>query len=243
VSEGWYGQPFERPLARLEDYVAVIRKVLRRERLEYTGKTLQLPLPGGPGKPLKLLIEPIQEQVPIYLAAVGPQALRLTGRIADGWLGAFFCPEHSDALVADIRSGAAGAGRDLTGFEITPTASLWIDDDHTAARNRMRHSLALYVGGMGSRDHNVYANLVRHYGFEAAAAEVQELYLAGRKNEAAAALPEKLIDQLTLCGPPGHVQERLAAFAEVGVTTLILSPATTKLDGFLDQLRRVSALT
>jgi len=242
VSEGWYGQPFDRPLARLEDYVAVVRTVLRRERLEYSGKTLQLPLPGGPGKPLKLLIEPVQARLPIYLAAVGPQALRLTGRIADGWLGAFFCPEHADALLADVRAGAADAGRDMTGFEVTPTVSLWIDDDPTAARNRMRHSLALYVGGMGSRSHNVYANLVRHYGFEAAAAEVQDLYLEGRKEEAAAALPEKLIDLVTLCGQPAQVRDRLAAYASAGVTTVILSPATTRLDQFLDQLRRVAAL-
>lgn len=121
-----------------------------------------------------------------------------------------------------MRAGATEAGRDLTGFEVAPTVSLWIDDDHRAAHHRMRHSLALYVGGMGSREHNVYANLVRQYGFGAAADKVQELYLAGRKNEAATALPEDLIDLVTLCGPPDRVRKRLAAYADAGVSTLIV---------------------
>lgn len=240
VAEGWYGQPFAQPLTRLEDYVAVVRRALSGERVIHDGKTLRLPLPASGGKALKMMIASEQESIPIYLAGLGPQMLRLVGRIADGWLAAFFCPEHSSVLLDQVRAGAGSTGRDLTGFEVCPTVSLWIDDDHTAAQDRMRHSLALYVGGMGSRHHNVYADLVRAYGFEECADKVQELYLAGRKREAAAALPGGLIDLVTLCGPAAAVRDRLDAFAEAGVTTVLLSPATTNPEQFIDQLRKVS---
>jgi alkanesulfonate monooxygenase SsuD/methylene tetrahydromethanopterin reductase-like flavin-dependent oxidoreductase (luciferase family) len=219
-----------------------MRLALSGERVTHHGKTLQPPLPASGGKVLKMMIPPEQRRIPIYLAGLGPQMLRLTGRVADGWLAAFFCPEYSSALLDQVRAGAAQVGRDLTGFEVCPTVSLWIDDDHSAARNRMRHSLALYVGGMGSRHHNVYADLIRAYGFGQSADEAQDLYLAGRKHEAAAALPEALIDLVTLCGPPGAVRDRLAGFAEAGVTTVLLSPATANAEHFIDQLRKISEI-
>jgi F420-dependent oxidoreductase-like protein len=242
VTEGWYGQPFASPLARLEDYVAVVRRALSRERLSYEGRTIRLPAEGSTAPSIKLMIGPVQESLPIYLAAVGPKAVELVGRIGDGWHAAFFCPDFADSQVAHLRKGAAAAGRDVERIDIAPTVNLWIDDDHDRARDRLRHSLALYIGGMGSRTHNVYADLVASYGFERDAARIQDLYLAGKKDEAASAIPAELIDLVVLCGPPSVVGERMEAYAKAGVTTLIVSPATSKLGEYLEQLARVARL-
>jgi F420-dependent oxidoreductase-like protein len=242
VAEGWHGQRFGRQLQRTREYVEVVRRALARERLEYAGETLQLPLPGGPGKPLKLMINPVQERIPIYLAAIGPRNTALAGEIADGWLPTFFSPEHVGELRALLQEGAARAGRSLDGFEIVPSVQLCISDDREAARDLMRPVLALYIGGMGSRRQNFYNQLVQRYGFEDAARTVQDLYLEGRKDEAAAALPGELIDQVSLCGPPAVVRERLAAFREAGVGTLALIPMAFEREGRLAQLRAVAEL-
>jgi F420-dependent oxidoreductase-like protein len=230
VAEGWYGQPFALPLQRTRDYVAVVRRALARERLEYTGETLRLPLPGGPGKALKLTIAPVQPRLPIYLAALGPANVALAGEIADGWLPVFFAPEHAGAFRRQLERGAARAGRRLDGFDVAPIAAVCLDDDRAAARDALRPHLALYVGGMGSRAQNFYNALVRRYGFAEAARTVQDLYLAGQPEAAAAALPEELIDLVTLCGPAGVVRERLARYRDAGVTTLIVSPGGDSLD-------------
>jgi F420-dependent oxidoreductase-like protein len=242
VTEGWYGQSFANPIARLEDYVAVVRRALTRERLSYEGRTLHIPMAGSQAPSIKLMIGTVQERVPIYLAAVGPKSIELAGRIADGWHAAFFCPDHADYQLSHLRDGLTTAGRDIAEIDIAPTVNLWIDDDRDRARSRLRHSLALYIGGMGSRRHNVYADLVRHYGFEEAADTIQDLYLAGKKEEAAAAIPTELIDLVVLCGPASVVGERLEAYAKAGVTTLIVSPATSRLDEYLDQLARLARL-
>jgi F420-dependent oxidoreductase-like protein len=225
VAEGWHGQPFGKQLQRTREYVAIVRKALAREKLEYDGELYTLPLPDGPGKALKLTIGPVQERIPIYLAAIGPNNTRLTGEIADGWLPAFFSPEHVGELRDLLEEGAARAGRKLDeSFDIAPNVNVSIDDDVDRARDAVRPVLALYVGGMGSRDKNFYNALVRRYGFERAADEVQELYLAGKRDEAAAALPPELIDQVSLCGPKELVAERLAIYRDAGVGTLICSP-------------------
>jgi F420-dependent oxidoreductase-like protein len=242
VAEGWHGQRFGRQLQRTREYVAVVRKALARERLEFKGETLELPLPDGPGKALKLMISPVQERIPIYLAAIGPKNTALAGEIADGWIPTFFSPEH----VADFRQlleeGAARSGRSLEGFEMAPTVQSYVSDDREMARNLMRPGLALYIGGMGSRKQNFYNNLVKRYGFEEAAEEIQNLYLDGKKAEAGEAIPAELIDQITLCGPKDFVRERIAAFRDAGVGTLMVSPMAFTTEDRIEQLRAVAEL-
>jgi len=224
VAEGWHGERFAKPLARTREYVEIVRRALARERLVYEGDTYRLPLPDGPGKALKLMIAPVQERIPIYIAAIGPKNTQLVGEIADGWLPVFFSPEHVDGSRALLEEGAARSDRSLEGFDIAPTVQVAIDDDLDRARDAMRPFIALYVGGMGSRQQNFYNALVRRYGFEDAAQEIQDLYLDGKKDEAAAAIPAALIDTVTMCGSRERVRERLEVYREAGVGTLIVSP-------------------
>jgi F420-dependent oxidoreductase-like protein len=224
VAEGWHGQRFGRQLRRTREYVEVLRKALARERLEYEGEIYQLPLPDGPGKALKLMIGTVQERIPIYIAAIGPKNTQLCGEIADGWLPFFFSPEHVDESRRLLQEGADRSGRSLDGFDVAPSVNLCIDEDVDRARDAMRPFLALYVGGMGSRERNFYNQAVRRYGFEDAAREVQDLYLSGKKEEAAAALPAELIDTVCLVGPHEAVRDRLRAFDEAGVGTMVVTP-------------------
>jgi F420-dependent oxidoreductase-like protein len=225
VAEGWHGQRFGRQLLRTREYVAILRKALARERLEFDGEYYELPLPEGPGKALKLMIGTVQERIPIYIAAIGPKNTALTGEVADGWIPTFFSPEHVGEARKHLEEGAARAGRTLDdSFDIAPNVNVAIDDDVDRARDAMRPVLALYVGGMGSREKNFYNELVQRYGFEKEAKEVQDLYLSGKKEEAAAALPAELIDQTALCGPKERIAERLEVYREAGVGTLITTP-------------------
>jgi F420-dependent oxidoreductase-like protein len=225
VAEGWHGQRFAKPLGRTREYVEILRKALSRERLTYDGETYKLPLPDGPGKALKLMIAPVQETIPIYIAAIGPKNTQLVGEIADGWLPVFFSPEHVDHSRELLEEGARRAGRTLgDDFDVAPTVQVAIDDDVDRARDAMRPFVALYVGGMGSREKNFYNALVRRYGFDDAAQEIQDLYLDGKKEEAAAAIPAALIDQVSICGPRDRVKERLEVYRDAGVGTLIVSP-------------------
>jgi F420-dependent oxidoreductase-like protein len=242
VAEGWHGQRFARQLQRTRDYVAVVRKALARERLEYHGETIELPLPDGPGKALKLMISPVQERIPIYLAAIGPKNTALAGEIADGWIPTFFSPEFVSDFRELLGRGAARAGRELDGFDIAPTVNAYVTDDRELARNMMRPVLALYVGGMGSREQNFYNKLVRRYGFEAAAEEVQELYLEGKKAEAGEAIPDELIDMVSLCGPRDVVRDRLKAYREAGVGTLMITPMAFTVEDRVEQLRALAEL-
>lgn len=242
VSEGWHGQRFGRQLQRTREYFDVVRMALRRERVIYDGETLQLPLPDGPGKPLKLTIAPVQEQIPIYLAAIGPKNTALAGEIADGWLPTFFSPEHVGLFRPRLQEGAARAGRTLEGFDIAPSVSAHINDDIEAARNFMRPALALYVGGMGSRKQNFYNSLVCEYGFEEAAAKIQDLYLDGKREEAMAAVPDELIDLVSLVGPRDRVADRLAAYRDAGVGSLLLSPLGHTREQQFEQLRTLAEL-
>jgi F420-dependent oxidoreductase-like protein len=242
VSEGWHGVRFARQLRRTREYVEVVRKALARERLEYHGETIELPLPDGPGKALKLTISPLQARLPIYLSAIGPRSIKLAGEIADGWLPVLFSPEHVAEFEPLLEEGAALAGRSLDGFEIAPTVIVFITDEVEAARDAMRPMLALYVGGMGSRDQNFYADLMRRYGFEEATERVQDLYLEGKRDEAAAALPIELIDTVTLCGPRDAVRERLAVYREAGVGTLSVNPMALDFDSRREQLRTMAQL-
>jgi F420-dependent oxidoreductase-like protein len=242
VAEGWHGQRFARQLQRTREYVEVVRMALRRERVEFHGETLELPLPDGPGKALKLTIAPVQERIPIYIAAIGPRNTALTAEIADGWIPTLFSPEHVGEFRPLLEEGFARSGRGFDGFDIAPTVNVMVSDDLESARDAMRGFVALYVGGMGSRKQNFYNALVRRYGFDDAAQTVQDLYLEGRKDEAAAALPGELIDTVALVGPAARVRERIGVYRDAGVGTLMISPMARTFEDRLEQLRLVAEL-
>jgi F420-dependent oxidoreductase-like protein len=242
VSEGWHGVRFAHQLARTREYIAIVRKALDRERLEFSGEHFELPLPDGPGKALKLTIATVQERMPIYLAAIGPKNTALAGEIADGWIPTLLSPEALPELRKSLEEGAQRSGRSLDGFDIAPTVNVMVTDDQDGARDATRPFVALYVGGMGSRKQNFYNALMRRYGFEEAAEKVQDLYLEGKKEEAAAALPNEFLDQVALIGPRDVVRERLRVYKDAGVGTLGLMPLAFDKAGRLEQLRTVAEL-
>ncbi|MEU6161153.1 LLM class F420-dependent oxidoreductase [Streptomyces sp. NPDC047130] len=240
VSEGWYGVKFDKPLARTREYVEIVRKAMTRERLSYEGQHWTLPLPGGPGKPLKLTVHPEREHIPVYIAAIGPKNLEQTGEIADGALLIFPSAEHlEETAVRHIRAGREKAGRTLDGFDIVPTVPLAVgeDKDVSTLADAFRPYTALYVGGMGSRKQNFYNQLAQRMGYEQAAAEIQDKYLAGDKDGAAAAVPQDLIDSTTLLGSVDRIADRMQAYAAAGVTTLTLAPAGFTLEERITALR------
>ena len=230
VSEGWHGVRFDAPLARTREYVDIVRMALRRDVVSYAGEHFTLPLPDGPGKALKLGVRPVRDgQIPLYLAAVGPKNLELTGEIADGWLAIFFSPEFSGELRASIEAGARRAGRGtpeapLDGFDIVPTVPVVITDDLDYAYAAVAGYAALYIGGMGSRKQNFYNQLACRMGFEKEAKLIQDLYLDGKARDAAAAVPREFLDATSLLGPRERIRDRLAAYQEAGVTTLSVAP-------------------
>lgn len=242
VTEGWHGQPFDRPLKRTREYVAIVRKALARETVTFQGELYTLPRPGGPGKPLKLIIKPVQERIPIYIAAIGPKNTALAAEIADGWIPTLFAPDHIDVLKPSLEEGARRANRSTDEIDIAPMVSMAITDDVEQAHNMMRPFLALYVGGMGSREKNFYKELVTRYGYGDAAQKVQDLYLDGKYDEAMAALPAELIDKIALCGPRELIAERLAVFRDAGVGTLMVTPMAATLDDRLRMLRELAEL-
>jgi F420-dependent oxidoreductase-like protein len=238
VSEGWYGVKFDKPLARTREYVEIVRKAMSRERLSYEGEHWTLPLPGGPGKPLKLTVHPEREHIPLYIAAIGPKNLEQTGEIADGALLIFPAAEHLEATaLTHLRAGRAKAGLTMDGFDVCPTVPLAVGEDVTALADMFRPYTALYVGGMGSRKQNFYNQLAQRMGYEKEAAEIQDMYLAGDKTEAAEAVPHSLIDSTTLLGPMERIADGMRAYAEAGVTTLTLAPAGFTLDERITALR------
>lgn len=246
VAEGWHGVAFDKPLARSREYVAIVRAALARRTVRHEGQHFRLPLPDGPGKALKLATHPVQDPVPIYLAAMGPRNTELVGEVADGWLPILYRPESAAYFRELLEKGAARSGRDAAEVAVTPMVSVLVTEEGpealAAGRDAMRPFLALYVGGMGSREQNFYLNLVAEYGFEADARAVQDLYLEGRKAEAEAALSDELIDAVTVVGPPGAVRERLAAYAEAGVHTLVATkPHGLPDDRHREQLRLIAA--
>jgi F420-dependent oxidoreductase-like protein len=245
VAEGWHGQRFAKPLERTREYVEILRMAFARDRVEFTGNQYELPLPDGPGKALKLMIAPVQERIPIYIAAIGPKNTQLAGEIADGWIPTFFSPEHVGDMRKLLEEGAARAGNGKViddSFDIAPTVNVCVGDDLDATRDTIRPVMALYVGGMGSRKQNFYNQLMRRYGYEDAAEEVQTLYLDGKKEEAAAALPGELIDQVSLCGPRDRIKERLEMYRDAGVGTLMITPMAWTLEGRLEMMRTVAEL-
>src|SRR5881409_592465 len=242
VSEGFHGVRFGKQLQRTREYMAVVRLALEHQKVEFHGETIDLPLPDGPGKAPKLSIRPIQQRIPIYLAALGPKNVALAGEIADGWLPVFFSPEHTSTLREPLEEGAHRAGRSLAGFQVCPTVNVMITDDIESARNAMRPMLALYIGGMGSREQNFYNRLISSYGFEREAEKVQDLYLAGQKTEAMFALPDELIDLVSIVGPRDRAKAKIRAFRDAGVDTLIVWPVLPDKDERKEQLRLVAEL-
>jgi F420-dependent oxidoreductase-like protein len=231
VVEGWHGQPFGKPLGRTREYVSIVRAILGRQRpLEHAGEHYQIPYRGpdatGLGKPLRSIVHG-RPDLPIYLAAIGPRNVALAAEIADGWLPVFYSPWRAKLFEEALAEGfaRAGAPEKRERFDVAPMVPVIIGRDVDACRAQVKPRLALYVGGMGARGRNFYFDLACRYGYEAAAAQIQELYLAGRRPEAEAAVPDALVDEIALCGPPERIRERLSAWRDAGVTTLVCGTA------------------
>lgn len=241
VSEGWHGVRFDKPLARTREYVEIVQAALARKKLSYDGTHWQLPLPDSVGKPLQLTVHPVRERIPVYLAAIGPKNLELTGEIADGWLAIFFAPEHADESLTHVRAGRDLAGRSMDGFDVVPTVPVVLGDDLDACADAVRPYCALYVGGMGSREQNFYNQLAVRMGYGEAAAKIQDLFLDRHYREAADAVPLDFVDSTSLIGPIERVRDRLQAYAGAGVTTLTVALYHGELDQRLSTLRDLAA--
>ncbi|MCW6010485.1 LLM class F420-dependent oxidoreductase [Micromonospora sp. CPCC 205371] len=240
VSEGWHGVRFAKPLARTREFVDIVKLAIARKPVEYAGAHYTLPLPDGPGKALRLGFHPPREHIPIYLAAVGPKNLELAGEIADGWLAIFFAPDSAADQLASIAAGRARAGLDVKGFDIVPSVPVVIGDDPASCAELVRWYAALYIGGMGSREQNFYNQLATRMGYGDAAREVQDLYLAKRQRDAAAAVPMEFIDRTSLLGPKERIADRLREYAEAGVTTLSVTLFVADRDTGVATLRTVA---
>jgi len=228
VVEGWHGKRFGKPLQVTREYVAIVRKILARdEPVEYDGTYYQLPYQGddatGLGKPLKIMMKPKNENMPILIAAIGPKNVQLTAEIADGWLPVFFSPERSSTIykpLLDAGFELSGEANKAERFEVVPTVSAIVTDDLDAGRLQMKPFIALYIGGMGAKGRNFYNNLACMYGYEEEAERIQDLYLAGKKMEATLAVPDALVDEVCLVGSSDQIKDRLDAWKEAGVSTL-----------------------
>ncbi len=225
VVEGWHGQSYKRPLTRSREYVEIVRKILaREERLTYDGQLYQIPYQGpdatGLGKPLKSTLH-AQPDIPIYLAAIGPKNVQLTAEIADGWLPIFFSPQKFDEIYGPhIQKGLDKAGKSMADLDIAPSVSVVLTDNLDVGYNMLRPMLALYIGGMGAKGHNFYTDLAGRYGYEGEAADIQDLYLSGKKGEAMARVPAELIDEVALVGSRERIKDRLQMWIDSPITTL-----------------------
>jgi F420-dependent oxidoreductase-like protein len=217
VVEGWHGEPWGKPLTKTREYVEIVRAALRRELVEHHGEHYDIPVTKGTGlgKPLKLMARPLRADVPIYLASMGPKAVAQAFEIADGWLPIFWSPEKARDVFGEALADAR------PGFDVAASTMVVLIDDVEAGIEALKPYYALYIGGMGARGKNFYNDLVCRYGYEAAAREIQDLYLAGSKREAAAAVPDALVDDLALVGPKERIAERVEAWRESGATTLL----------------------
>jgi F420-dependent oxidoreductase-like protein len=229
VVEGWHGVAYDRPLTRIRETIDICRAAWRRERLVYDGAVYHLPLPEGQGtglgKPLKMITTPVRERIPIHIASLGVRSVEVTASIAEGWLPFLYSPEGASRVWGDALSrGLARRDPTLGPLEVTAGGLVAIGPDAAAVRDFARPMAALYIGGMGARGKNFYNDVCSAYGYEAEAARIQDLYLDGRKDEAAAAVPAELLEQTSLCGPREYVRDRLAAYREAGVTNLNVVP-------------------
>ncbi|WP_040796948.1 LLM class F420-dependent oxidoreductase [Nocardia higoensis] len=247
VVEGFHGVPYDAPIGRTRELVEICRKVWRRERLEYQGKYYQIPLPAdrgtGLGKPLKLINHPVRENIPILLAALGPKNVELAAEVAEGWQPIFFLPEKAKEIWGDsLAAGKAKRDPALGDLEVFAGPALAIGENVTPLLEFVKPHLALYIGGMGAKSKNFYHTLATKYGYGAEADRIQELYLAGKKEEATKIVPDDLVRDISLIGPAGFVKERIAAFKEAGATVLNVVPlAATPAErvGLIEQLREL----
>jgi F420-dependent oxidoreductase-like protein len=242
VVEGWHGMPYSKPLGRTREAIEIIRAALRREKLEFQGKSFTLPLPAdqgtGLGKPLKMLTHPERDSVPIYIAALGQKSVEGTAEYADGWLPFLYTPEGADRVWGDaLAAGTAKRSADLAPLEVAAGGMVAVGDDVKGLLDFARPLFALYIGGMGARGKNFYNDLACQYGYEKEAKEIQDLYLDGHKKDAEAAVPLELLEQANLVGPESYVKERIEAFRESGVTNLQIAPASDDNPALVRQLK------
>ena len=245
VIEGWHGVPYDGPIGRTRELIEICRMVWRRDRLDYKGRYYRLPLEGGTGlgKPLKLINHPVRERIPIVIAALGPKNVALAAELAEGWQPVFYLPEKAAvAWEAPLAEGKAKRAADLGPLDVIGAAPLAIGEDVTGLRELARPYFALYIGGMGARGKNFYNDLACRFGYEDEARRIQDAYLSGRKDEAAALIPAELLEKTALIGPGGYVAERLAAFRESGVTTLNVTPLAATHAGRVADIERVREL-
>lgn len=227
VIEGWHGVSYGRPAARIREYVEILHKIWdRREPVAFDGKVYRLPYQGedasGLGKPLKSILH--SRRLPVYLATMKPLSIRITAELADGWLPIWFSPYRMSMFTADLEKGfaRAGNGKSLDTFDVVAGCTVVIGDDVAACLAQLKPTLALYVGGMGAKGRNFHNEMVSKYGYADVAAEIQDLYLAGRKQEATALVPDELCDEISLCGPPARIRERFGVWQQAGVKTMMV---------------------
>jgi F420-dependent oxidoreductase-like protein len=240
VIEGWHGIRFDRPVSRMRETVEIIRRAVRGERVAYKGQIYELPLPGGEGKALRSSARP--RPVPVYLATLSPRSLEMTGEIADGWLGTSFMPEHAPVFFDHIAAGARRAGRSLSALDLQAGGHVAFGDDVERLVAARKPGLAFTLGAMGSRQHNFYNDAFKRAGYVDAAQEVQRLWLDGKRDEAAASVPDELAVKVNLLGTEAMVRERLRVHRDAGVTTLRVDPAGATVSARLDTLARVMDL-
>ena len=249
VSEGWYGVPYEKPWGRTREYVEIVKQIVARDgKLEYEGKHFKLPLTDGEGvtgqgKALKLNVHPIRSEIPIYLGAIGRKSVELAAEVADGWIPIFFSVDKwQDAWGEHIEAGLSKSGRTREDFAVSPSVQVAIDGDLDAARGMVKAGLLLYLGGMGSKKTNFYADLTRRFGFAEVADEVQSLYLDGKREEAYNAIPDELVDATAMIGTEDEVAERVKRFADAGVDRMIVSPMHGNLDENVRCLEKLAGM-
>lgn len=247
VIEGFHGVKYDAPLGRTRELVDICRQVWRREKVQYQGKYYQVPLPAdqgtGLGKPLKLINHPVRERIPIVIASLGPKNVALTAEIAEGWEPIFFHPEKAQSVWGDaLAAGKAKRDPSLGDLEIYAGPALAIGDDVEPMLQWIKPHLALYIGGMGAKGKNFYNDLACRYGYAEEAEKIQDLYLGGKKDEAAAAVPDELVRAISLIGTESYVKERVAAFAAAGVTTLNVQPLAADRAGRVALIEKLRAL-
>lgn len=241
VIEGWHGILFDRPVQRMRETVEIVRRAIRGERVEYKGQVYELPLPGGEGKALRSGAKP-QPDIPIYLATLSPRSLEMTGEIADGWLGTSFMPDHARVFFDHLAAGAARAGRSLAALDLQAGGVVAFSDDVERLIAARKSGLAFTLGAMGSRQHNFYNDAFKRAGYVDAAVEVQRLWLDGKREEAAARVPDALVLKTNLLGTDAMVRERLKTYRDAGVTTLRVEPAAEDLETRVGTLGRLMDL-
>lgn len=251
VIEGFHGVPYDAPIGRTREIIDICRKVWKREEpVVHDGKRYQLPLPEGQGtglgKPLKMITHPRRADIPIHVASLGPKNVQMTAELADGWLPILFHPERAkDVWGADVDAGLAKRSAELGPLDVVAGGLLSIGPESQVGgfRDFTRGMVALYVGGMGARDRNFYNQLFQRYGYEAEAKQIQDLYLDGKKQEAAAAVPESFLEETSLCGDEGYVKDRIAQFKAAGVTVLNVTPIAPDLEGQQRMIAKVKELS